>query len=128
MKAIPTKLILQKKLSPTGETLRFKARLVAQGFRQIEGIDFEDTFAPVASLASVRVVLSTAASCDFEVYQMEVVTAFLGSKLNKKVYVSLPNSVLGGPRLASLNRSLYGLKQSPRCWYETIDTFLNKEL
>ena len=123
-KAIPTKLILQRKLNPVGQTVRYKARLVAQGFRQVEGLDFTDTFTPVASLSSVRVVLSIAAAKGFAVRQMDVVTAFLGSELHEEVYVSLPVGVFGRERLACLNRSLYGLKQSPRCWYTTIDNFL----
>jgi len=127
-KVIPTRLILQGKLGPTGETVRYKARLVAQGFRQIEGEDFTHTFAPVASLSSVRVVLSIAAARGFKIYQMDVVTAFLGSKLEEEVYVSLPEGILGNTRVASLNRSLYGLKQSPRCWYTTIDAFLIGEM
>jgi len=123
-KAIPTKLILQRKLNPVGQTVRYKARLVAQGFRQVEGLDFTDTFAPVASLSSVRVVLSIAAAKGFAIRQMDVVTALLGSELYEEVYVSLPVGVFGRERLACLNRSLYGLKQSPRCWYTTIDKFL----
>ena len=90
----------------------------------MEGLDFTDTFAPVASLASVRVVLSIAAATAFAVRQMDVVTAFLGSELHEEVYVTLPPGVFGEHRLASLNRSLYGLKQSPCCWYTTIDSFL----
>ena len=127
-KAIPTRLILQWKLSPTGEMVRYKARLVAQGFRPIEGVDFTNMFAPVASLSSVQVVLSIAAVRGFEIYQMDVVTAFLKSKLEEEVYVTLPEGILGCTRVASLNRSLYGLKQSPRCWYMTIDYFLLVEM
>ena len=127
-KAIPTRLILQRKLGPRGETTRYKARLVAQGFRQIEGLDFAETFAPVASLSSVRILLAIAGSRGYTVIQMDVVTTFLGSKLDEEVYLRLPRGVLGGPRLARLNRSLYGLKQSPRCWYTTIDNFLVKQL
>ena len=100
---------------------------MAQGFRQVEGLDFTDTFAPVASLSSVRVVLSVAAARGFIVHQMDVVTAFLGSSLNEEVYVTLPEGVFSS-RLARLNRSLYGLKQSPRCWYTTIDSFLLSQL
>jgi len=123
-KAIPTKLILQRKLNPVGQRVRYKARLVAQGFRQVEGLDFMDTFAQVVSLSSVRVVLSVAAAKGFAVRQMDVVTAFLGSELHKEVYVVLPVGVLGPERLACLNRSLYGLQQSPRCWYTMIYNFL----
>ena len=127
-RAIPTKLILQRKLGSGGETIRYKARLVAQGFRQVEGLDFAETFAPVASLSSVRIVLAIAGARGYAVHQMDVVTAFLGSKLDEEIYVHLPLGVLGGPRIARLNRSLYGLKQSPRCWYTTIDEFLVSQL
>jgi len=123
-RAIPTKLILQRKLGSGGETVRYKARLVAQGFRQVEGLDFVETFAPVASLSSVRSVRAIAGTRGYAVNQMDVVTAFLGSKLDEEIYVHLPLGVLGGQRVAQLNRSLYGLKQSPRCWYTTIDEFL----
>jgi len=124
-KAISTKLISQRKLNPVGQTVRYKARLVAQGFHQVEleALDFTDTFATVASLSSVRVVLSIAAAKGFAVRQMDVVMAFLGSELHEKVYVSLPVGVCGGDRLTCLNRSLYRLKQSPRCWYTTSNNF-----
>jgi len=112
-KAIPTKLILQRKLNPVAQTVRYTARIVAQGFRPVDGLDFTDTFTPVASLLSVRVVLSIAAAKGFAVRQMDVVTAFLGSELHEEVYVSLPVMVFARERLACLNRSLYGLKQSP---------------
>ena len=114
---IPTRLILQRKLSPTGETVGYQGRLVAQGFRQIEGVDFTNIVAPVASLSSIRVALSIAAVPGFEIYQIDLVTIFLGSKLEEEVYVTLPEGILGCTQVASLNRSLYGLKQSPRCWY-----------
>ena len=127
-KVIPTRLILQRKLGLEEVTTRFKERLVAQGFRQNEGLEFATTFAPVASLSSVWILLAIAGSRRYTVIQMDVVTAFLGSKLDEEVYVRLPLGVLGGPRLASLNRSLHGLKQSPRCWYTTIDNFLVKQL
>ena len=123
-KAIPMKLILQLKLNPVRQTVRYKARLMAQCFRQVDGLDFTDTFVPVASPSRVCVVLSVAAAKGFAVHQMNVVTAFLGSELHEEVYVSLPVGVFGRERLACRNRSLYGLKQSPRCWYTTIDNFL----
>jgi len=122
-KAIPSKHILQKKLNPGGQTVRFKARLVAQRLCQVEGLDFTDTFAPVGSLSSVCVMFSIVAAKGLAVCQIHVVTAFLGSELQEEVYLSLPMGVFGEERLACLNRSLYGLKQSPRCWYTTIDNF-----
>jgi len=94
-RAIPTKRILQRKLGSGGETVRYKARLVAQGLRQVEGLDFAETFAPVASLSSVRIILAIAGTPGYAVHQMDVVTAFLGSKLDEEIYVHLPLGVLG---------------------------------
>jgi len=87
-------------------------------------LHFTDTFAPVTCLLRVRVVLSIAAAKGFAARQMDVVTAFVGSELHEEVYVSLPVGVFAQERLTCLNRSLYGLKQSPRCWYTTMDNFL----
>jgi len=127
-RAIPTKLILQRKLGSGGETIRYKVRLVAKSFRQVEGLDFAETFAPVASLSSVRIVLAIAGTRGYAVHQMDMVTALLGSMLDEEIYVHLPLGVLGGPRMVRLNRSLYGLKQSPRCWCTAIDEFLVSHL
>ena len=127
-KAIPTKIFLTRKLDPTGKPIRYKARLVAQGFRQTLGLDYHETYSPVADMASVRIALTIAAALDLEVEQLDVVTAFRGSELKEEVYVKLPDGILGGPRIVRLRKSLYGLKQSPRCWYITIDSFVLSEL
>ena len=127
-KAIPTKIILTRKLDPTGKPIRYKARLVAQGFRQTLGVDYHKTYSPVAVMASVRVALTIAAALDLEVEQLDVVTAFLGSELKEEVYDKLPEGILGGPRIVRLLKSLYGLKPSPRCWYITMDSFVLSEL
>ena len=76
----------------------------------------------------MQVVVSIAGACRFAIYQMDVVTAFLGSKLEAKVYVLLPEGILGSTQVPSLNRSLYRLKHLPRCWYTTIDAFLIGEM
>ena len=127
-KAIPTKIILTRKLDPIGKPIRYKARLVAQGFRQTLGVDYHETYSPVADMASVRMALTIAAALDLKVEQLDVVTAFLGSELEEEVYVRLPDGILGGPRSVRLRKSLYGLKQSPRCWYITVDSFILSEL
>ena len=126
-KAIPTKIILTRKLDPTGKPIRYKARLVAQGFRQTLGVDYHETYSPVAEMASVQIALTIAATLDLEVEQLDVVTAFLGSALEEEIYVKLPDGVLGGPWIVRLLKSLYGLKQSPRCWYVAMDTFILSE-
>ena len=124
IKAIPTKVILTKKLDPTGKQIRFKARLVAQGFQQVPGVDYLETLSPVATLESLRLVLTIAAVREYEKEQLDVVTAFLGGKAEEEIYISLPEGILGGPRLARLIKVLYGLKQSPRCWNITINEFI----
>jgi len=97
---IPTKLILQRKLGSEGETIRYKVRLVAQGFRPVECIDFAETLALIASLSSVGIGLAIAGTLGYAVHQMDVVTAFLRSNLDEESYVHLPLGVLGGPRMA----------------------------
>jgi len=111
-----------------GETIRYKAPLVAQCLRQVEGLEFAKTFAPVASLSSVRIVLAIAGTHRYAVHQMDVVTPFLGSKLHEEMYVHVPLGVLGCQRMSRLNCSLYGLKQSPQCWYTTINELLVSHL
>ena len=101
-KAIPAKIILTRKLDPTGKPIRYKARLVAQGFRQTLGVDYHETYAPVADKASIRIALTIAAALDLEVEQLDVVTSFLGSTLEEEVYVKQPDGVLGGPRIVRL--------------------------
>ena len=98
-KAIPIKIILTRKLDPTGKPIRYKGRLVAQGFRQTLGVDYHETYSPVANMASVRIALTIAVARDLEVEQLDVVTAFLGINLEEEVYVKLPDGVLGGPRI-----------------------------
>jgi len=93
-RAIPTKLILQRKLRSGGETIRYKAQLVEQRFRKVEGLDFAKTFAPVASLSSMRIVLAIAGTRRYAVHQMDMVTAFLGSKLDEEIYVHILLGVL----------------------------------
>lgn len=101
-----------------GNETRYKARLVAKGFRQREGINYFDTFAPVAHYESIRTLLAIAAKRDYEIMKFDVKTAFLNGELQEEIYIeqppgykdkNQPNAVL------RLHRSLYGLKQAPRC-------------
>ena len=106
---------------------RYKARLVAQGFTQVEGIDFTETYSPVARFTSIRLVLALSALFGYVVHQMDVDTAFLNAELKEEVYVTPPPGYeLPNGRVYKLNRCLYGLKQSPRGWYSDIDDFLVK--
>lgn len=106
---------------------RLKARLVARGIEQRSGIDFNDTFAPVVKWSTIRLIIALAAAHGWPITQMDVVTAFLNGTLKELVYMVQPPGfeVPGSEHLVCrLNRSIYGLKQSPRAWYEEINRFL----
>ena len=107
--------------------MRNKARLVAQGFSQVEGLDFGETFAPVARLEAIRILLAFAASKGFKLYQMDVKSAFLNGVIHEKVYVRQPPGFENpkySNRVYKLSKALYGLKQAPRAWYARLKTFL----
>ncbi|GKE17522.1 retrovirus-related pol polyprotein from transposon TNT 1-94 [Tanacetum coccineum] len=124
---ITLKWIYKVKLDELGGILKNKARLVALGYRQEEGIDFEESFAPVARLEAIRIFLAFAAHMNMVVYQMDVKTAFLNGNLREEVYVSQPDSFvdLDNPNhVYKLKKALYGLKQAPRAWYGMLSPFL----
>ncbi|GJZ87302.1 retrovirus-related pol polyprotein from transposon TNT 1-94 [Tanacetum coccineum] len=109
------------------ERLKNKARLVARGYRQEEGIDFEESFAPVARLEAIRIFLAFAAHMNMVVYQMDVKTAFLNGNLREEVYVSQPDGFVDKDNpnhVYKLKKALYGLKQAPRAWYDMLSSFL----
>jgi hypothetical protein len=100
---------------------------VAQGFSQKEGVDFEETFAPVAHIEAIRMLLAYAASKGFELYQMDVNSAFLKGYIEEEVYVWQPPGFENSKypnHVYKLHKALYGLKQAPRAWYERLKTFL----
>lgn len=126
-KAISARWVYRAKheLNPT--RVRLKARLVARGFEQKHGIDFDDTFAPVVKWSTLRLIIALAAALGWKLHHMDVVTAFLNGKLKELIYMLQPPGfeVPGSEHLVcKLNRSIYGLKQSPRAWYEEIDAYL----
>jgi hypothetical protein len=106
---------------------RNKARLVAQGFTQIEGLDFGETYAPVARLESIRILLAFATHHDFKLYQMDVKSAFLNGPISELVYVEQPpgfEDFKFSNHVYKLHKALYELKQAPRAWYECLKDFL----
>ncbi|GKB69535.1 retrovirus-related pol polyprotein from transposon TNT 1-94 [Tanacetum coccineum] len=106
---------------------RLKARLVAKGYKQEEGIDFEESFAPVARLEAVRIFVAYAAHKSFPIYQMDVKTDFLNGPLKKEIYVSQSDGFVDPDHPEKVNRlrkALYELKQAPRAWYDELSTFL----
>ncbi|KAJ9541655.1 hypothetical protein OSB04_028161 [Centaurea solstitialis] len=124
---IGTKWVFRNKKDENGVVIRNKARLVAQGYCQEEGIDYEETFAPVARLEAIRIFLAYVAHRGFRVYQMDVKSAFLNGKLKEEVYVKQPPSFESEKYLNHvyfLDKALYGLKQAPRAWYKRLSTIL----
>ncbi|GJV99325.1 putative ribonuclease H-like domain-containing protein, partial [Tanacetum coccineum] len=116
---IPLKWIFKIKLDEYGDVLKNKARLVAKGYRQEAGIDFEESFAPVARLEAIRLFIAHAASMNMVIFQMDVKTAFLNGELNEVVYVSQPEGFVDPEHpshVYRLKKALYGLKQAPRAW------------
>ncbi|KAI9169035.1 hypothetical protein LWI28_005826 [Acer negundo] len=108
---------------------RYKARLVAKGFTQTYGIDYEETFAPVAKLNTIRILLSLSASLDWKLHQLDVKNVFLNGNLEEEVYMSVPPGLKkkGGNNLVcKLQKSLYGLKQSLRAWFDRFTKVVKK--
>ncbi|GJY66908.1 retrovirus-related pol polyprotein from transposon TNT 1-94 [Tanacetum coccineum] len=104
-----------------------KSRLVVQGYCQEEGIDYDETFAPVARMEAIRIFLAFATYMNFKVYQMDIKSVFLNGKIKEEVYVKQPpifESSEFPNYICKLDKALYGLKQAPRAWYETFSTFL----
>ncbi|GJZ71070.1 retrovirus-related pol polyprotein from transposon TNT 1-94 [Tanacetum coccineum] len=110
-----------------GGVLKKKARLVGQGFRQEEGIDFKESFTPVARIEAICIFVANATHKNMTIYQMDVKMAFLNSELKEVVYVSQPEGFVdqdNPSRVYKLKKTLYGLKQAPRAWYDMLSSFL----
>ncbi|GJW16019.1 retrovirus-related pol polyprotein from transposon TNT 1-94 [Tanacetum coccineum] len=124
---IGTKWVFKNKLDENGIVSRNKARLVAQGYNQQEGIDFDETYAPVARLESIRILLAYACAHDFKLYQMDVKSAFLNGFINEEVFVAQPPGFIDFEKpnhVFKLKKALYGLKQAPKAWYDRLKAFL----
>jgi hypothetical protein len=125
-KLVRCKWVYRTKYASDGSVERHKARLVAKGFSQVEGIDYNETFSPVAKMNSIHLVLSLAASHKWEVHQMDVKSTFLHGDLQEEIYMEQPPGYVQNDSslVCRLKKSLYGLKQAPRAWYAKMDNFL----
>ncbi|KAJ9535723.1 hypothetical protein OSB04_un001123 [Centaurea solstitialis] len=124
---IDLKWIFKNKKDEDGIVTRNKARLVAKGFKQQAGIDYDETFAPVARIEAIRIFLAYTAHKNFTVYQMDVKTAFLNGELKEEVYVTQPEGFVDRTKpnhVYILDKALYGLKQAPRAWYDHLSNAL----
>ncbi|GJR70187.1 retrovirus-related pol polyprotein from transposon TNT 1-94 [Tanacetum coccineum] len=124
---IKLKWIYKVKIDEFGRVLKNKARLVAQGFRQEEGINFEESFAPVARIEAIRIFIANAANKNMTIFQIDVKTSFLNGELKEEVYVSQQEGFVDQDNLShvyKLKKALYGLKQAPHAWYDMLSSFL----
>ena len=129
-RAIGCKWVFKIKIDKDGKIDVYKARLVAKGYRQIHGIDYDESFSPVAMFKSIRILLSIAAYYDYEIWQMDVKTAFLNGYLEEDVYMTQPEGFVdprNANKVCKLKRAIYGLKQASRSWnlrfHETVKEF-----
>ena len=124
---VGSRWVLKVKRDERGSVDRYKARLVAQGYSQTKGVDYDEVFSPVARNTSIRTLLALANSHDLEIHQMDVKTAFLNGSLDCDIYMSQPEGFVNPDRpghVCKLKKSIYGLKQSARCWNATLDQYL----
>ena len=123
---IGTKWIFKNKSDEHGTVILNKSRLVAQGYTRVEGIDSDETFALVARLESIWILLAIASHLNFKLYQMDVKSALLNGMLQEEVYVEQPKGFVDSHRsddVYKLKRALYGLKQALRAWYDKLITY-----
>ena len=126
-KAVSCKWLLRRKYNPDGSIARYKARLVARGFTQTHGLDYTETFTPVLRMTSLRLLLAIATHFNFTVHQMDVKTAFLNGELEEDIYMQQPpyyESREYPTHSCKLHKAIYGLKQSPRQWYQKFNNFM----
>lgn len=123
---VSCKWVLRKKYNSDGSILKYKARLVARGYSQEPSLDYHETFSPMLKVASLRLLFALAAILDLEIHQMDVRKAFLNGTLQEVIYMLQPEGHIlkGFVKLRQLLKTLYGLKQPPRAWYERMDSIL----
>jgi hypothetical protein len=126
---IDTKWVFRNKLNEDGQVTRNKAILLCKGYAQIEGIDFKETFSPVARMEAICLLLAYACSKNVKVYEMDVKSSFMNGQLQEEVYIEQPEGFQLSENkdyVCKLKKSLYGLKQAPRAWYSRLDKYLQK--
>nr|KYP69003.1 Retrovirus-related Pol polyprotein from transposon TNT 1-94 [Cajanus cajan] len=123
---IGVKWVYKTKLNPDGTIQKHKARLIAKGYSQQPRVDYNETFAPVARLDTIRALIALAAQKGWNIYQLDVKSAFLNGVLEEEIYVEQPPGfVMKGHegKVLRLKKASYGLKQAPRTWYSKIDQY-----
>ncbi|GKA70259.1 retrotransposon protein, putative, ty1-copia subclass [Tanacetum coccineum] len=128
-KTVGSKWLFKKKTDMDGAVHTYKARLVAKGYTQTPGIDYEETFSPVADIRAIRILIAITAFYDYEIWQMDVKTAFLNGYLSEEVYMEQPEGFVNPKypnRVCKLKRSIYGLKQASRQWNKRFDDEIKK--
>jgi len=127
-KTVKNRFVFDIKRDAEGKLTRYKARLVAQGFNQVPGRDFDETWAPVPNAATTRAIFAVAAANDWEIHHVDVQTAFLNAKMDKEMYIKLPDGVADGESgdICRLNLALYGTKQAGRLWGIKLDKELKE--
>ena len=125
---IPVKWVFKIKTDENGVVTKYKARITPKGFKQKHGVDYFEVFANTGKYKTMRVALSIAARTDMELHQLDVPQAFTQAVLEENVYMEMPEGFEVNGMVCHLNKSLYGLKQSPRNWYLLVSNFITKEL
>jgi hypothetical protein len=128
MNVIGSKWVYKIKRKGDGTVERFKARLVARGFSQIEGVDYDETFAPVMRYKTLRIILAIANELNYEVRQMDVTNAFLNASVCNDIFMEQPVGYITGDKkyVCKLNKAVYGIKQAPNLWNQEIDHFMKQ--
>ncbi|GJY97194.1 retrotransposon protein, putative, ty1-copia subclass [Tanacetum coccineum] len=128
-KTVGSKWLFKKKTDMDGNVHTYKARLVAKGFTQLYGVDYEETFSPVADIRAIRILIAIATFYDYEIWQMDVKTAFLNGYLDEDIYMVQPEGFVDPKhptKVCKLQRSIYGLKQASRSWNKRFDEEIKK--